>query len=36
MRVAYATIDPVADPRPGPTGMPFSRAYRQMSATTRK
>ena len=27
---------PVADPRPGPSAMPFSRAYWQMSATTRK
>ncbi len=34
--VRYETIDPAAEPRPGPTGTPWSRAYWQMSATMRK
>jgi len=33
---AYATSDPAAEPRPGPTGMPRSRAALMKSATIRK
>ena len=33
---AYATSDPAADPRPGPTGMFCSRAQRMKSAVIRK
>ncbi len=36
IRSAYATSDPAALPRPGPTGMPCSRAWRMKSQTTRK
>ena len=36
MRRAQETIDPAALPRPGPTEMPFSRAYRMKSETIRK
>ena len=36
IRSAYATSDPAALPRPGPTGMPCSRACRMKSQTTRK
>ena len=32
----YATSAPAADPRPGPTGIPFSRACRMKSHTIRK
>ncbi len=33
---AYATSDPAAEPRPGPTRMPTFLAWRTRSATTRK
>ena len=36
MRSAYATSDPAAEPRPGPTGMPRSRAALMKSAVMRK
>jgi hypothetical protein len=36
MPSAYATIEPAPEPRPGPTGTPFSRAQRMKSATIRK
>ena len=36
IRIAYATIDPAPEPRPGPTGMPFSFAWRMKSQTMRK
>ncbi len=32
----YATSEPAADPRPGPTGMPCSRAKRMKSQTIMK
>ena len=32
----YATIDPAAEPRPGPTGIPRSRAAAMKSCTMRK
>ena len=32
----WATRLPAADPRPGPTGMPCSRAYRMKSQVIRK
>ncbi|MDF3020845.1 MAG: hypothetical protein K0Q92_2148 [Steroidobacteraceae bacterium] len=31
-----ATSEPAPEPRPGPTGTPFSRAQRMKSATMRK
>jgi len=36
MRRQYATRLPAAEPRPGPTGMPCSRAYRMKSHVIRK
>jgi hypothetical protein len=36
MPSTYATIDPVAEPRPGPSPILAARAWWQMSATTRK
>ncbi len=36
MRSAYETSEPAADPRPGPTGIPRSRAARMKSAVIRK
>ena len=33
---AYATIEPAAEPRPGPTGIPRSRAAAMKSCTIRK
>ncbi len=36
IRSAYETTDPAADPRPGPTRIPFSRANRMRSHTIRK
>ena len=36
IRIAYATIDPAPEPRPGPTGMPLSFACRMKSHTMRK
>ena len=36
MRSAYATSEPAPEPRPGPTGMPFSRAQLMKSQTMRK
>ena len=36
MRSEYATSDAADDPRPGPTGIPFSRAARMKSATMSK
>src|ERR1051326_2939718 len=36
MPIEYATSDPAAEPRPGPTGMPWSFAYLMKSQTTRK
>ena len=36
IRIAYATIDPAPEPRPGPTGMPLSLACRMKSQTMRK
>ena len=36
MPIAYETIEPAAEPRPGPTAMPFSFAHMMKSATTRK
>ena len=36
MRSAYDTTDPAAEPRPGPTRMPCSRANRIRSHTIRK
>ncbi len=36
MPSAYATSEPAAEPRPGPTRTPCSRAHRTRSATTRK
>ena len=36
MRSEYATSEPAAEPRPGPTGMPRSRAARMKSETMRK
>ena len=32
----YETSEPTAEPRPGPTGMPRSRAYFTKSQTIRK
>ncbi len=34
--VQKATMDPAAEPRPGPTGIPCSRAQRMKSAVIRK
>ena len=36
MPMAYATIEPAAEPRPGPTAMPLFLAHMMKSATTRK
>lgn len=36
MPMAYATIEPAAEPRPGPTAMPCFLAHMMKSATTRK
>ncbi len=36
MPIAYATIEPAAEPRPGPTRMPCALAQLMKSATTRK
>ena len=36
MPSAYATMEPAAEPRPGPTGMPRSRAAAMKSCTIRK
>ena len=36
MRMQYATRLPAAEPRPGPTGIPCSRAWRMKSQTIRK
>ena len=36
MRSTYETTEPTAEPRPGPTGMPWSRAYLMKSQTMRK
>ena len=33
---AYATIEPAAEPRPGPTAIPLSLAYLTKSQTIRK
>ncbi len=34
--IAYDTIEPAADPRPGPTLIPFRLDHMMKSATTRK
>ena len=36
MRMDQATMLPAAEPRPGPTGTPISRAWRMKSQTSRK
>ena len=36
MSSAYETIEPAAEPRPGPTAMPLSLAYLTKSQTIRK
>ncbi len=36
MPIAYATSEPAAEPRPGPTAMPCPFAHMMKSATTRK
>ncbi len=36
MPIAYATSEPAAEPRPGPTAMPWLLAHMMKSATTRK
>ncbi len=36
MPMAYATIEPAPEPRPGPTRIPFSFDQLMKSATTRK
>ena len=36
MRIAYATAEPAPEPRPGPTGMPWSLAQLMKSQTIRK
>ncbi len=36
MQSTQATSEPAPEPRPGPTGTPFSRAQRMKSATMRK
>ena len=36
MSIAYATMEPAADPRPGPTPMPWLRAHSRYSCTMRK
>ena len=36
MPIAYATSEPAAEPRPGPTAIPFRLDHWMKSATTRK
>jgi hypothetical protein len=36
MSSEYATSEPAPEPRPGPTGTPFSLAHLMNSATIRK